>query len=266
MEKYEQIEKEYRKVRNELNARPIKDREIMWWKIKKNPEILNWASDIKENGAVNAPEICDSILAYYKKDKEISKEIYEKLVREVYSKEQVARTKLHSNNTFLLRALSNTETVLSEDEKRFIENELNTTYHNRDEFDLRFGILSNPNWTDEEKENLIKKLYKDEKAFETQLMSWLNMIVYHKINFRKGNYTNQVSWAYQGMTNFKKTPKLSENDVLRGNTSDIANIYKNEKDRNTILELVDFYRKMLYFYKTLFLNKENPKVNIKGDK
>ena len=29
MEKYEQIEKEYRILRNELNARPIKDREIM---------------------------------------------------------------------------------------------------------------------------------------------------------------------------------------------------------------------------------------------
>ena len=266
MEKYEQIEKEYRILRNELNARTIKDREIMWWKIKKNPEILNWASDIKENVTVNAPEICDSILAYYKKDKEISKEIYEKLVREVYSKEQVARTKLHSNNTFLLRALTNTETVLSEDEKRFIENELNTTYHNRDEFDLRFGILSNPNWTDEEKENLIKKLYKDEKAFETQLMSWLNMIVYHKINFRKGNYTSQVSWAYQGTTNPRKTPKLSENDVLRGNIEEIASIYKNEKDRKIILELVSFYRKMLYFYKIIFLNKENAKVNIKGDK
>ncbi len=146
---------------------------------------------------VQAPTICDYIL---KKSKEVDKAIYQELVDWIYTFPTIARTKAgkvfcKSNSSFLVQTLQNHDLALDEMQKFVAVTEAlsmpsaihcvdsDSKKHNMSQiygstpFDIRYEILMNPNWTIEEKANLVYDFYEKEEDFKQAISAWEKNII-----------------------------------------------------------------------------------------
>ena len=101
----------------------------IWSKISSDKEVLKEAIGItrdkfNERDTVVAPTICDSILFNHE---EVDKDVYEALVKAIYSNRDIARTVIdgasNGGNSFLLMTLWNQNLKLTEEQKAFAVDE-----------------------------------------------------------------------------------------------------------------------------------------------
>lgn len=231
-------EKQYEKEDDRLyiaryGIPPVGDEKAIWERIKADKELLEWAITLTkdkfgENYIVKGLAICKAILVDYGT---VDKEIYEKLVKLVYSNEQIARIILRgqesSGFSYLLMTLWNPNLKLTPRQKAFAANEAlgmsgairsendkknlsreldikgitdkQTTYidfgekaHECGSFDLRYWILRNSNWSIEEKRTLIGYFWTDDEVYSEVLEDWEWAIVNSYVNNRD-NTTNCFS-------------------------------------------------------------------------
>lgn len=124
----------------------LKNYDKIWSKISSDKEILKEAITITrdkfdERDIVVAPTICDSILFNHE---EVDRDIYETLVKAIYSNRDIARTVMdgasNGGNSFLLMTLWNQNLKLTEEQKAFAVdeamNKIGTVRYqnNRDEY------------------------------------------------------------------------------------------------------------------------------------
>lgn len=151
----------------------------------------------KEELTVVAPTICDMILKDYEN---INPDIYQELVNLIYISPQIARTKVggvfqNSNSSFLVQTLKNHTLTLTKEQKEVAVTEalsmpgaiffssdqniknLKIENHGLTPFDIRYEILMNPNWSLEEKANLIYDFYQKEEEFNKTINAWEEDII-----------------------------------------------------------------------------------------
>lgn len=211
--------------------------EEIWNNIKSNDEILREAIEVRkdkfgERDLVKGLTICDCMLNDYKN---VNQEIYQNLVRLIYSNYDIARIVLdgasNGGYSYLLMTLWNHSLKLTDEQKQFAVNEAmnkmgtvkdkkeqeqfekeleergytdtltaildfggnktpvglktGSVFFNRlirstsDElahgtlpFDIRYYILSNPNWTIEEKRKLVYDFFEDDDEYDELLEQW----------------------------------------------------------------------------------------------
>lgn len=178
----------YGNLNNEVNK--IQE---MWNKIKEHPEVLKWAIQIKRNkwndgDIINGLSISDAILIDYKN---IDQTAYNELIKSIYENTDVARIRLNGmlctgGCSFLLMSLWNHDLKLNETQKSFAVSEAmaeNVQVHFYGEFDIRYQILRNPNWTLEEKQKLIMDFYDDEE-YDDVIEKWEWDIVNDNENYK----------------------------------------------------------------------------------
>lgn len=255
----------------------LKNYDKIWSKISSDKEILKEAITITrdkfdENDTVVAPTICYSILFDYE---QVDKEIYEDLVRSIYSNRDIARIVMdgasNGGNSFLLMTLWNQNLKLTEEQKAFAVDEamnkigtvryqnnrdeynkalknkgisdkmtinipdtnipigletyymrinylaslLSTTQaHGTGEFDIRFWILRNPNWSNLEKEKLVHDFWYDEEDFKTCLIEWKSAIINDPVNFKDSEFLFETfdiyECTYQMLLEFYKDKETAD--------------------------------------------------------
>lgn len=255
----------------------LKNYDKIWSKISSDKEILKEAITITrdkfdENDTVVAPTICYSILFDYE---QVDKEIYEDLVRSIYSNRDIARIVMdgasNGGNSFLLMTLWNQNLKLTEEQKAFAVDEamnkigtvryqnnrdeynkalknkgisdkmtinipdtnipigletyymrinylaslLSTTQaHGTGEFDIRFWILRNPNWSNLEKEKLVYDFWYDEEDFKTCLIEWESAIINDPVNFKDSEFLFETfdiyECTYQMLLEFYKDKETAD--------------------------------------------------------
>ncbi|CDA60375.1 unknown [Clostridium sp. CAG:524] len=255
----------------------LKNYDKIWSKISSDKEILKEAITITrdkfdENDTVVAPTICYSILFDYE---QVDKEVYEDLVRSIYSNRDIARIVMdgasNGGNSFLLMTLWNQNLKLTEEQKAFAVDEamnkigtvryqnnreeynkalknkgisdkmtinipdtnipigletyymrinylaslLSTTQaHGTGEFDIRFWILRNPNWSNLEKEKLVYDFWYDEEDFKTCLIEWKSAIINEPVNFKDSEFLFETfdiyECTYQMLLEFYKDKETAD--------------------------------------------------------
>lgn len=238
----------------------LKNYDKIWSKISSDKEILKEAITITrdkfdERDTVVAPTICDSILFNHE---EVDRDIYETLVKAIYSNRDIARTVMdgasNGGNSFLLMTLWNQNLKLTEEQKAFAVDEamnkigtvryqnnrdeynkalknkgindkmtinipdtnipigletyymrinylaslLSTTQaHGKGEFDIRFWILRNSNWSTSEKEKLVHDFWYDEEDFKSCLVEWESAIINDPVNFKDSDFLFETFDIYE---------------------------------------------------------------------
>lgn len=238
----------------------LKNYDKIWSKISSDKEILKEAITITrdkfdERDTVVAPTICDSILFNHE---EVDRDIYETLVKAIYSNRDIARTVMdgasNGGNSFLLMTLWNQNLKLTEEQKAFAVDEamnkigtvryqnnrdeynkalknkgindkmtinipdtnipigletyymrinylaslLSTTQaHGKGEFDIRFWILRNSNWSTSEKEKLVHDFWYDEEDFKSCLIEWESAIINDPVNFKDSEFLFETFDIYE---------------------------------------------------------------------
>lgn len=249
----------------------------IWFKISSDKEVLKEAIVITrdkfdERDTVVAPTICDSILFNHE---EVDRDIYETLVKAIYSNRDIARTVMdgasNGGNSFLLMTLWNQNLKLTEEQKAFAVDEamnkigtvryqnnrdeynkalknkgindkmtinipdtnipigletyymrinylaslLSTTQaHGKGEFDIRFWILRNPNWSTNEKEKLVHDFWYDEEDFKSCLVEWESAIINDPVNFKDSEFLFETfdiyECTYQMLLEFYKDKETAD--------------------------------------------------------
>ena len=255
----------------------LKNYDKIWSKISSDKEILKEAIVITrdkfdERDTVVAPTICDSILFNHE---EVDRDIYETLVKAIYSNRDIARTVMdgasNGGNSFLLMTLWNQNLKLTEEQKAFAVDEamnkigtvryqnnrdeynkalknkgindkmtinipdtnipigletyymrinylatlLSTTQaHGKGEFDIRFWILRNPNWSNLEKEKLVHDFWYDEEDFKSCLVEWESAIINDPVNFKDSEFLFETfdiyECTYQMLLEFYKDKETAD--------------------------------------------------------
>ncbi len=139
----------------------------------------------------------------------VNEDIYNKLINIIYSNIDIARLGI-DKDSFLLLILKNKKLKLDDDKKSFLINEalnckgtvkdteinsylnivndknlystginnVDIDYpHGKGEYDIRYYILFNDNFTKDEKKNLIYDFYADDKIYEKYLNAWRNSVL-----------------------------------------------------------------------------------------
>ncbi|MBQ6323756.1 MAG: hypothetical protein IJI22_02870 [Bacilli bacterium] len=170
----------------------------LWKEIKKDENILNQAIELKraEDGTqtVQYPIIAEAMLLNYDN---VNKKYYNKLINLIFSNISVARTfvagKEKNPASFLILALWNKDLKLTKEQKDFAETEalkriqeqkiqqdpvskeLNidpfktALVHGTDPYDIKYYLLTNPNWTHLDKIDLADKFWQSDKEFQEYL-------------------------------------------------------------------------------------------------
>lgn len=249
----------------------------IWFKISSDKGVLKEAIVITrdkfdERDTVVAPTICDSILFNHE---EVDRDIYETLVKAIYSNRDIARTVMdgasNGGNSFLLMTLWNQNLKLTEEQKAFAVDEamnkigtvryqnnrdeynkalknkgindkmtinipdtnipigletyymrinylaslLSTTQaHGKGEFDIRFWILRNPNWSTNEKEKLVHDFWHYEEDFKSCLVEWESAIINDPVNFKDSEFLFETfdiyECTYQMLLEFYKDKETAD--------------------------------------------------------
>lgn len=258
----------------------VGDYNEIWTSIKRNPEILREAVQIKrdkfnENDIVKGLAICEAMLIDYEFVDEVA---YNDLINSIYTNTDIARIVLDgaSNGgfSFLLMSLWNHNLKLTEEQKTFAVNEAmnkigttrwkksredfskklddmgisddKTTFINIDgcmnpigeklslqymnnmfsklsktqahgtgEFDIRYHILRNPNWTKDEKQKLIMDFWYDDSVYDEYLEQWEWGIINDNANYM-GQPVSQFEceylydYSYDDLFGFYKDKKTTD--------------------------------------------------------
>ena len=249
MEKFRKIEDKlyYSKYCDKKNGNSNE----IWNSIKNNKEILEWAIKPRKDkfgkiDLVNGLAICENMLIDYSN---VDSELYQKLIKLIYSNKQIARIVLdgygNGGYSYLLMSLWNSSLTLTDEQKAFAVDEAmnkigtvryeiimdeyskqldekgitdeQTIYidfgsfinpigakagnmyianlfsslsdsqaHGLGDFDIRYWILRNPNWSLEEKQKLIMDFWTNDEVYDETLEQWEWGIVNDHANY-KGN-------------------------------------------------------------------------------
>ena len=210
MTEYKEIDKElcrkkYSALEKNIHAN-IKD--VGWNLIKDNEEILREAINFHREGnryVVNGISICESILLNYG---EVNEEIYQHLVDFMFTNSNIFRIREYivpegyEAPSFLMLVLMNPRLRLTEEQKDIIVGEGNNCYdainnryrciaHGMGPYDIRYWILRNPNWSLEEKENLVSYFWPSLEDFKKVCERWESDFINNPANKDKnGNIPN----------------------------------------------------------------------------
>ena len=171
-----------------ITERSPKKRNQIWKEIKDNKELLADAIQVIRNkwndgDTLKSLTISEAILMSITTKDHAPEEIYEKLIEEVYRSKDIARITFNApwlgwqGNSFLLISLWNKEFPLTKEQKSFtvreaLEKVNNNITHGYGEYDIRYYILRNSNWSEEEKARLLKDFYPRQEEYEEVLDAW----------------------------------------------------------------------------------------------
>ena len=176
--------------------------------------------------------IINQMLLDYEK---ISVIIYFKLVNLILSNKDLARCRISRNsNTFLETVLHKYDTDLDYS-KNFILEEIELGYHNHTIYDLRYLLLRNESFDEDEKKNLIEEYDQDE--YDTLV--------------------DTIQWDIVNNSLKNGKPSVSIDEILFENI-DIVELYLNNED---LLNDVRFVRKLVNIRKPSWLNQKVKKKN-----
>jgi hypothetical protein len=263
----------------------------IWNKIRNNKLLLEWAIKLTKDkfgqrDLVNGLSICDLMLVDYEN---VDKDVYNELIKLIYSNEQIARIVLdgasNGGYSFLLMSLWNHGLKLTNEQKEFAEKEamlkIGTKYwkqkeeeysseldkigvtddsttliniggsinpigkkskaeymrfmfsslsdsqaHGVGDYDIRYCILNNPNWTIDEKQKLIFDFWQNDEEYDEQLEQW----EWGVINDAPNDSNGEVSLD------------ISELNYYQYN--DLLNIFNNESIATTVWQNIQFCRLM----------------------
>ena len=256
------------------------EKQQLWKKIKEDKELLSWAvksrrDKFDERDSVNGASICESILLDYKS---IDKDTYKELVGLIYSNEQIARivNNGYSNGgySYLLMTLFNFDLRLTSEQKEFAVREAmnkigttkykdtiakheyinqlfestNTTQaHGIGEFDIRYWILKNPNWSLEEKEKLIFEFWADDEEYDKTLEEW------------EWNIVNDLS-------NYKDSflPLFDRRRMYDYTYETLLKFYGNKETTDRIWQEIEFCRQMHKLRKTKCELKQEKSITLQN--
>ena len=89
-----------------------------------------------------------------------------------------------------------------------------TQAHGKGEFDIRFWILRNSNWTTNEKEKLVHDFWYDEEDFKTCLVEWESAIMNDPVNFKDSEFLFETfdiyECTYQMLLEFYKDKETAD--------------------------------------------------------
>lgn len=173
--------------------------EEIWSSIKNNKELLEWAiqptKDRFGKDLVNGLSLCESMLIDYNS---VDNEIYQNLINLIYSNEQIAKIVLdgcmhnsykNSGHSYLLMTLWNPNLKLTDEQKTFAVdeamNKINEQVHGSGDFDIRYWILRNSNWSLEEKQKLIMDFWSSDEDYDETLEQWEWDIINDSANYYK---------------------------------------------------------------------------------
>lgn len=164
----------------------------VWDKIKNDNKLLDYAITCLciESANFDQDYIRGKNIGYFILDryKDVNKESYLQLINEVFSNPFIASIRLRGRElkkyecfreeTYLSLALSNHSLTLTNKQKKFAEDMVLNyeKYFEYGDFSVKYHILSNPNWTIEEKKKLVYDFFKDEDLYNQQLKRWENYV------------------------------------------------------------------------------------------
>lgn len=185
----------------------------IWNEIKEDECVLKNAIRLiknrKGNDTLVGLTIAEAILAHYD---EVSPDIYNELIKTIYTNESIARINRIGKFTFLEMTLYNPDLELTKEQKRFALREAmmqsNTKLHSivpshsLGFFDIRYLILTNKNWDMEEKAELIYDFYQDDEYYDEVLEHWeWDIINYYSYGLQELNKTELYEYTYQDLSN-----------------------------------------------------------------
>ena len=89
-----------------------------------------------------------------------------------------------------------------------------TQAHGKGEFDIRFWILRNSNWSTSEKEKLVHDFWYDEEDFKTCLIEWESAIINDPVNFKDSEFLFETfdiyECTYQMLLEFYKDKETAD--------------------------------------------------------
>lgn len=225
--KTEYIDKDYKKLKN------------IWNKVKKDEQLLLLASDVvkdkfNERDMFASNCIVELMLRF---PNQVNRGIYEEVVNKIYNNEDLSRIVLdgasNGGYSLLLYTLNNSKLKLTKEQKEFAyEEAMNQPYTKRTKdynviyslrtktchgvfpYDIRYYILGNTNWSDEEKQELVKEFYSD----EVQYASFVDQI------------ENNIQNMYDEIDVY-----VPIDELLYLDDKEIAKLVKDKKVRNAIL-------------------------------
>lgn len=225
--KTEYIDKDYKKLKN------------IWNKVKKDEQLLLLASDVvkdkfNERDMFASNCIVELMLRF---PNQVNRGIYEEVVNKIYNNEDLSRIVLdgasNGGYSLLLYTLNNSKLKLNKEQKEFAyEEAMNQPYTKRTKdynviyslstktchgvfpYDIRYYILGNTNWSDEEKQELVKEFYSDEVQY--------------------ANFVDQIENNIQNMYD-EIDVYVPIDELLYLDDNEIAKLVKDKKVRNAIL-------------------------------
>ena len=290
MEKFRKIEDKlyYSKYCDKKNGNSNE----IWNSIKNNKEILEWAIKPRKDkfgkiDLVNGLAICENMLIDYSN---VDSELYQKLIKLIYSNKQIARIVLdgygNGGYSYLLMSLWNSSLTLTDEQKAFAVDEAmnkigtvryeiimdeyskqldekgitdeQTIYidfgsfinpigakagnmyianlfsslsdsqaHGLGDFDIRYWILRNPNWSLEEKQKLVIDFWPNDEDYDESLEQWEWGIV--------NDYANY---------NEKLMPLFDKDKLYEYSYDILLNYYGNKETTDRIWEEIQFCKQM----------------------
>lgn len=237
----------------------IGDYKEIWTRIRSNKEILKEAIQVTKDkfgdkDVVKSLSIAEFILLDYKN---IDSNIYQELINIIYSNTDIARIVLNGasngGDSFLIMSLFNPNLKLTEEEKAFAVdeamNKLGTTRcqgmetdnylqrllqitstkqaHGVGEFDIRYYILKNANWTTAEKQKLVMDFWYDNEAYDECLNTWEWGIINDNANYKDS-----------------MLPSLNRDNLYEYTYNNLLDIYKKEKTATRIWNEIEFCKLM----------------------
>ena len=100
--------------------------------------------------------------------------------------------------------------------------------HGTGSFDIRYHILHNPNWTEEEKKTLVHEFWADDEDYAECMDEWEWDIINDTASFLPESFKSELD--FYELYNYTK--------------DDLMNIYKNEGVVDNLMREIDFCRKM----------------------
>ena len=245
----------YRATYGGTKERNINKRNQIWKEIKEDKELLLDAIQVIRNkwndgDTLKSLTISEAILMFATTENKAPDEIYQKLAETVYSNKDIARTALSlpgegQRDSFLLIGLWKKDFPLNDAQKQFavseaIEKVNNNITHGYGEYDIRYYILKNQNWTKEEKSRLVMELYPRQGEYEETLDAW-----------EWGVINGGVGYG----------PVLDKIELYEYSYDQIHLLYQNQEVADSIWHEIEFCRQM-HELRTK-QNSSAQKINIK---
>ena len=244
----------------------------IWDEIRLDRDILCEAIELEnDNESLKGISIASLILDY---PEQVDEDIYSQLINTIYSNKDIARISIdNEGNTFLFKTLKNFDLDLTDDQKHFAVSEamqmhgttlyksemekfasnvddgesvrhFDTLEHGIGDFDIRYFILRNPNWSITEKSKLIYDFFVGDQEYDNRLRAWELDIVNDDANY------DEIG--------------LLDKDILYDyNLSDLTKIYHNEEIAKRIMNEIKFCKLMHKLRPQLWELYDDVKVNVK---